>query len=349
MAVYTYITANILTGQVVEEVPLRGVKWAKELNGPGSFEGSIDTDHPKAARSVLSPGARFIYVLRDGVPVWSGIIWAVRNSGGTLAVSAQGIWSYYRRRLIKTDYSFVQADQLTIAETVVNGTASIPAGDIGVEVPNTTCGVLRDRGYFAVERKPVAEAVEQLAAVENGFDFEIATSLSGGTFTNSLMFHYPRQGRRLSAVWDVSVHATADAWEVDASTMANVVSGIGAGDGETALVIDAPDPSRWQEYPLLEDAVSYKDVVEQSTLDSHARAELARRSKPTALPELTLIPTDETSVGSFVVGDEIRLRGNRGWSELDGWYRILGYEVTVSDTGDELVKTTVKGTEQVPQ
>jgi hypothetical protein len=54
-------------------------------------------------------------------------------------------------------------------------------------------------------------------------------------------------------------------------------------------------------------------------------------------------------VGSFVVGDEVQLRGTRGWSELDGWYRIVGYNVSVSDSGDEQVAVTVVDTEQVPQ
>lgn len=348
-SVYTYITANIKTGQVVEEVPLRSVKWGKELNGPGTFEGSIDADHPKASRDVVHPGARFLYVLRDGVPVWGGILWIARNTGGTLEVQAQGIWSYYRRRLIKATTTFTNTDQFTIAQTLLDAAADAPGGDIGVAVPNTTCGVLRDRTYYSVERKQLGEAVEQLSAVENGFDFEVATSLSGATFTNNVVFYYPRQGRRLDAVWDVSVHVSLDSWEVDASATANSISGLGSGDGEDALVLDVADPAKLSEYPLLEDTASFKDVVERSTLDAHSRAELTRRSAPTALPELTLLPTSETTVGSFVVGDEVRLRGTRGWPELDGWYRIVGYNVEVSDDGDEKVKVTVLDAEQVPQ
>lgn len=348
-SIYTYITADILTGTVIEEVPLRSVKWAKELNGPGSFEGTIDADHPKAVRNVVSPGARFIYVLRNGVPVWGGIIWVVRNKGGVLEIQAQGIWSYFQRRLIKASVTFTNSDQFTIAQTLLNNAASAPGGDLGVVVPNTTSGVVRTRSYFGVERKQLGEAVEQLAAVENGFDFEVTTSLSGATFTNDVVFYYPRQGRRLSAVWDVSVHVSLDSWEVDASATANSISGLGSGDGDAALVLDVADPSKLAEYPLLEDTASFKDVVEQSTLDAHSRAELTRRSAPTALPELTLLPTAETTVGSFVVGDEVRLRGTRGWSELDGWYRIVGYNVEVTDEGDEKIRVTIVDTEQVPQ
>lgn len=347
-SIYTYITADILTGTVIEEVPLRSVKWAKELNGPGSFEGTIDADHPKAVRNVVSPGARFIYVLRNGVPVWGGIIWVVRNKGGVLEIQAQGIWSYFRRRRIRWDATFTATDQFTIAQSLMNTAATQP-GAISVTVPATTSGVVRDRSFFALERKQLGEAVEQLAAVENGFDFEIVTSLSGATFTNDVVFHYPRQGRRLSAVWDVSVHVTLDEWEVDASAAANSISGLGSGDGDAALVLDAADPAKLTEYPLLEDTASFKDVVERSTLEAHTRAELTRRSSPTALPGLTLLPTAETTVGSFVVGDEVNLRGTRGWSELDGWYRIVGYEVSVSDEGDEKIRVTIVDTEQVPQ
>lgn len=347
MAAYTYVTANVLTGQVIEEIPFRSVKWAKELNGPGSFTAVIDADHPKAARNNLLPAARFVYVVRNGVAVWGGIIWVVRNTGGELEVSAQGIWSYFRRRRIRWDATFTSTDQFSIAQSLMNTAATQP-GAISVTVPATTSGVLRDRSFFAVERKQLGEAVEQLANVENGFDFEIVTSLSGATFTNSMVFYHPKQGRRLSAVWDVSVHASVDSWEVDGSDTTNLLTALGAGDGQVALVVDAADPGQFSTYPLLEDTVSYKDVVEVDTLDSHARADLQRRSKPKALPEMTLIPTAETEVGSFVVGDEIQLRGNRGWTELDGWYRIVSYDVEVSDEGDERIAVQVVDTEQVP-
>lgn len=349
MAIYTYVTANMLTGQVVEEVPFGAVSFSRVLNGTGEFKGSIHTDHPKAARDVILPGARFLYVLRNGYPVWAGIIWAAKNQQGKLEVTAQEIASYFGKRRIKSTLTFTQQDQLLIARTLVNTMQAVPNGNLGIVVGSETSGVLRDRTYDAFERKPYGEALDQLAAVDNGFDWSIETTLSGSTFTNTLRLYYPRQGSRTSLTWDVGRQAFVDSWIVDASGIANSLDALGSGDGNLALIAPAADPSQLATYPLYEDTVSFKDVTVPATLAAHANAQLQRRSKAKAMPAVSVGLTPETELGTFIVGDEVQLRGNRGWTELDSWYRITAYEVTVTDEGDESVKVEMVDTEMVPQ
>ncbi len=66
---YRYFITNIVTNQVIAEVPLTGVSYEKGLKDAGSFSGtlslSVETDGLDVYNSTL-PGKNAIYVLRNG-------------------------------------------------------------------------------------------------------------------------------------------------------------------------------------------------------------------------------------------------------------------------------------------
>lgn len=348
MAVYEYVVANPITGQVVDEVPFSGVTWGKALNAPGGFSGRVDAKHPKATKENLYPGKRILYVIREGLLVWSGIIWGARLNGPDIEIAGRGLWSYFRQRRIFTTKAYTAQDQLYIARDLVNYAQGVPGGDIGLVVGSETCGVTRDRTYPSYEAKPIGEAVEQLAAVRDGFDFEIVPSVSGNKFTNTLVLHYPRQGRRTSLVWDVGTHCDVSEWQVDADRLANFMRALGSGDGDAMLTSDSSNPNLLREYPRYDDTVSYRDVTDATTLASYAELWRTRRQLPLIMPSITLRPSDDTGVGSFVVGDEVYVSGTDGWAELDGYYTIVAYEVSVTDEGDEATAITFQNPEAMP-
>lgn len=355
MAEYTYITADIKTGLPKAEIPFSGVKWSRALNGPGGFEGKIDVRHPKATRANLDPARTLLYVLRGDQPMWAGIIWEASMDAGSLTVTGQGIWSYFRRRNIRHTRTFKGVNQLAIARSLIDYAQSStfsPGGDIGVVVGSETGGPSRDRTYPGYERKPIGEAVEQLAAVIDGFDFSIETTSgvggSGLEFTNTFKLWYPRRGRRTNFKWEVGIHCDLNEWELDATRQATQMDALGAGEGDSMLIAPAVSTHLLDIYPLLDYTVSVRDVSRMNTLASHANYWLVRRQLPIAHPSITLRDSKDTRVGSFIDGDEIRLVGTDGWAELDGWYRIVQYEVAVSDEGDERVKIDFQGAEAMP-
>lgn len=128
--VYRYYTADLLTDEILEEIPFRGVSWERVLKGAGKFSGSIpvvtDTDSI-GLHDATSPGRTALYVVRNGVCVWGGIIWSRQYSANSrsLNVSASEFPSYfYHRRLWKTwnhqfgaTISWVGNDALTWIES----------------------------------------------------------------------------------------------------------------------------------------------------------------------------------------------------------------------------------------
>lgn len=340
MASYRHLVADLLTGTIREEIPFSTVRYSHVLNRPGGFAATLPLRHPKATRANLDPGRTAVYVERDGVIVWGGILWTAKASveSATVEVGGEGFWSYFRRRLVRTTKTYAAADQCFIARDLVAYAQAQAGGDLGVVVGAETSGVLRDRTYWHYERKNIGEAVEQLAAVQGGFDFNIDVSWVAGVITKTLQVQYPRRGRATATVFELGSNIEGLDQEIDATRQANIIDGLGAGEGDTMLITTVSDLSVVPPYPLLEDVVTYKDTSVTTTLRLSTLAELVARSTPVErLPTLLAHAGPDTVLGSFITGDTIAVRGAAGFLAVDQQMRITNYEVNVDQNGREAV------------
>jgi hypothetical protein len=111
VARYRYYVADILTGQVVMEVPFSSVSWERKVSAAGSFSGSIPADlsqdHFDLYNSTL-PGKFALYVMRNETCVWGGIIWSREYSitDRRLTVGALEFVSYLHHRVLWKSTSF---------------------------------------------------------------------------------------------------------------------------------------------------------------------------------------------------------------------------------------------------
>ena len=123
---YRYYVCDLMTGELLVEVPFRGVSYSRSLNEAGNFSGEIavtdDTFNLSVYENTL-PGKTSLYVVRNGVCVWGGIIWSRTYDlvSRTVNVSASEFPSYLARRVVwKTWNSSYQASAV-----VSSGTATI--------------------------------------------------------------------------------------------------------------------------------------------------------------------------------------------------------------------------------
>jgi len=129
--VYRYFTADLLTNEILEEIPFRGVSYQRALNGAGSFSGSIPTSEQTNYLNLYSsttPGNTALYIVRDGICVWGGIIWSRSYDvvQKTLSVNGSEFPSYlYHRKIWKT-YSHTLGSTLTVESGV--GTVDLDLG-----------------------------------------------------------------------------------------------------------------------------------------------------------------------------------------------------------------------------
>ena len=104
-AEYRYYVADLLTNDVIAEIPFTGVSFERALSRAGSFSGSIPVIEATAPLNLYEstmPGKTALYILRNGVCVWGGIIWSrsYNPTSKTLTVDGQEFISYLHHRAV---------------------------------------------------------------------------------------------------------------------------------------------------------------------------------------------------------------------------------------------------------
>lgn len=126
VAEYRYFAYDLMTNQLLAELPLTGVSYGRSLREAGTFSGSITANENTFNLNLYAntlPGKTALYVVRNNVCVWGGIIWTRSYNivNKSLEISASEFTSYlYKRVLWKTWSNAYQA-----SITVANGRADI--------------------------------------------------------------------------------------------------------------------------------------------------------------------------------------------------------------------------------
>ncbi len=118
---YRYFITNLITNQVIGEVPLTGVSYERALKDAGSFSGTLSLAEEIVGIDVYNatmPGKNAIYVLRNGVCVWGGVIWSRSYDvvGKTVSINANEFTSYFQHRKIWKSWNLTYSDTLVYVD-----------------------------------------------------------------------------------------------------------------------------------------------------------------------------------------------------------------------------------------
>jgi hypothetical protein len=354
MSTYRFLAHDLRTNAGLGELPLSDVSYGEALNGVGQFRASIAKGAMTAdIAAATTPERTAVYIERDGAIVGGAIIWQrQRSDAAAVAVSGAGWWSFFRTQHLRTELLFTATDQLLIARTLLNTAQAVTGANIGVGVGTETCGVLRDRSYRSWDLKQIAEAVEQLAAVENGFDFAVDTNTDR---TKTFRLSYPRRGRiagTTGIVFELGKNLLGYTANEDGTRSARTFTAIGSGDGRDMLIAtttrtDLIDAG----YPLTSAVGSWKDVSNRSTIAAHATASVNARALTPTFWSVTVDPDDvDGGVGSFITGDDVLVRvpdddnfraaadGSPGYSR---YHRVLDWTLNVPGDGQDTLTVTL--------
>lgn len=364
---------------LVTTLPVSGLSYERLLRGAGAFGGTVRSADP-GVRSKNPIGATQVakarvVVTRNTQPVWSGWIWLRRRRRAAAGLDLTGAetWSYFSHREVGDTLVFSQVDQLHIAQdliayaqgramqyvTSVNGVARSttitvpkPGGDIGVVIGSEASGVLRDLTLEATQRKPIAQAVEDLAALDNGFDYSIdCAALSTTSWQDALVLSWPRRGRTFGQTflaWSAPGGILDYDWPEDGQQIATTSVALGRGAGAAMLTSSASAQYLIDAgFPLLERSRTY-DLDVQASLDAQATADSKADGVPSVILASVVVDGGrDPQVGAYLTGDEGRYQVNDESFPNPGYLgqdqslgtsmRILGWKVDLSDEGRELV------------
>lgn len=351
---YRVLIGNLQDATWYEEIPVTRINFSKVLNGTGKCDISTspnperDTFKDKISPDLLRPGRSTIYIEKDGTIVGAYILWEVFviYPSNRLRLIGEGFWSYFRKRIIDKDFLYTNTDQLLIGKALINE-AITTLGDLGkivdLSVTGTliTSGILVDRNYYNYQRRIVAEAIEDLANKEDGFDFDITSTWIAGSsppaIANEYQQYYPQKGTTGNIVFDLDANLLRISRQEKAQKVVNRMFMIGGGTAEdTVLTTSYNMGSMSADYPLLDHKLVKKDITDVGTLVTYGTRELAKRSQ---LYEILVVELDpqsvETRLGAFTTGDIVRVTADRGFISINKYYRIQMYDVWVNEGSNE--------------
>jgi hypothetical protein len=155
---YRYFAYDLMSNELLAEIPFKGVSYTRSLTEAGSFQGDIavteDTYNLSLYENTL-PAKTALYVVRDEVCVWGGIIWNRSYSlvDKILSISATEFTSYLAHRVVwKTWNSSYEATAEISGNTM---TATLTSGQYGFTVGELVYiywneGYTLYNGYFEV-------------------------------------------------------------------------------------------------------------------------------------------------------------------------------------------------------
>lgn len=138
VAEYRYFVADLLSNEVIAELPLKGVSYERAIKSAGSFSASmpiIDSTSAYNMYEYTMPGKTALYVVRNNECVWGGIIWSRSYSAADrqLSISGSEFTSYFYHRNIWKTYSHqfeasILASSGIAAVVLTNGSYPFVAG-----------------------------------------------------------------------------------------------------------------------------------------------------------------------------------------------------------------------------
>lgn len=365
MPEYTYRFANLLSDSDVAELELSNVKFDRRIIVPGKFSATAIVTNTDIASQVkkIVPARTVVHVYRDA-DIWGTyIIWSVRvrsSNRGPVTVEFQGatLESWFYKRIIDTDLFFEDDDQFDIARDIVASaqvgwTPYESAADLGIIAQNNTSGVTRDRAYYVTDAASVGQRLQELANVDDGFEYIIQTYVDNdldmrvrelvlretlGEENNPAVFTYP--GSILSYEIDYDATDAATAWWARGDTIED-----DATTTQFPLMTEAPVLSdEWLQnaFPHMDRVVDYGSVIVLDTLENYALWWKNNRSGIWAVPVIEINTTDTPTLitpatlgseASFTIVDEFFAMRDSG-PEFSYRNRVVGIEVDTPERGN---------------
>ncbi|RMB83641.1 hypothetical protein [Streptomyces shenzhenensis] len=348
---YRVLFCDLRSDQLLDALPLTGVSLDDYIGKTGRLTGTVPIPNralAERARRAIVPGRTAVWVERGREIWWGGILWTLAlasDSRGFLSAQIQcGGWeSYLYRRLLYDTQTAEQVDQFDIVRGLVDYVQSTPGGNIGITYDGRPSGVARDRTFLRYDLPWIGELIDQLAAVEDGFEWRIASHRdAAGRRVKELVLGHPiiragsadivldHPGPIITYTWPSDASGLANGWQSRGATVNTNQAADSYPIMSERLVADDDMAAGW---PRLDGSSDYSTVEEQPTLDGHARADWTAARRPAQIPEVEVLLGD--NVAPALLGATVRIRIRDLWhpTGLDARYRVVGMSISPPERG----------------
>lgn len=345
----TPIISDVLAAGVPFDNQAAG-RWGRTLNAAGTLEFSLPLD--ACSPEDFAPGQRELHLYREDSShagealVWGGHLWVADVRTPWVRFLGVGFYEALRHREMSDDfYRFAanaNAEQRAIAWALIAYTQGQPGGGLGITRGSTAgSGTLRTVDACAEERRVIADMIEDIAAADDGFDFEVGPDKVWRTWI-------PQRGTDRSAT--VTLDATDTivdmSYTIDATQVENDVAGIGKkGDCEPIYYVRETDTDSRDTFGLMQGTITRNDIRQDDDLIAAlARERLALVKDARKQPNVRIFqglggPSPLT--GEFDLGDVITVAASWGYATFTDPFRVGSYGVAFDRLGNEWLELTL--------
>lgn len=320
MTTYDYYFGNIRTNQILERIPLYGVSMDDMLSGIGNLNGSFNLDQTGKSNEDLVaatiPGRSYIVAERDGVPIWSGIVWGntYQSQAKNVQLTARTFAAYPERQFIETAFERLNTEQRNIFRDLWLNMQSDPNRDINVNVPSAfPNAILKSVTVKPDEFRNYGEIMSAVSDGDDGFDWNIDVRKDSSSYVWNLRIGYPTLGAKRTE-GDPTFNYPGNILNyfetASIGSSGTNIFGLGEGEGESMLISkqvhqDLLNSGGWVRYDR---DVALKHITNQVTLDAVTRQEAAIRRPPMTVIKPGIRASIDPVFGSYRLGDACNLQ-----------------------------------------
>jgi hypothetical protein len=176
--VYRYFLTDLLSNQVIAEVPFKGVSYERVNRRAGAFSGSIPFIQATEGLDLYQatmPGRTGIYVMRNNICVWGGIIWSRSYDviSKNLSVDGAEFTSYFYHRNIWQTLQYGSEFYGVSSYAVSGGIATVTT-----ETPHGFTANLKVKITYT---SPLVDGTHTIASVPSANSFTFSTTSANGS------------------------------------------------------------------------------------------------------------------------------------------------------------------------
>lgn len=317
--------------------------YIDELNRPGSatvgcpIRSLSDASKQRLARLDQFPSE--VWVNYGSTRVWAGEVQTLGLQGQSVQLNCAGLLGYTFRMGVTTDLTFAAVDQFAIARALVDHWQGLSYGNYGIDTSGVTpSGVTRDRTYLRDELHNIGQRLQELGAVQNGFDIHVDPT------SRALVLSYPQRGIDLTAsvfLDQRNIDSASVALSVAPADLVTDVSATGsyqdATGANTVTYAELANTSLRATYGRSWSGQNFQNVTVGETVLGHGTAYLDARNRVLFQPGATIKPRVGADVRDFGPGDTISYSYDAGLGVQSGTYRVAKKTVTVDQGGDRKI------------
>lgn len=373
---YTFLVSDLLTGNIISNVEISACHWSDVRVNSGSAQFTARLEHPTTNLTNFKPWCNAIWIVKDNVIKWGGIIGNAqrRGSTGVIQVPAMGFYEYYKARLLRsdagmtygsiqrvTDIEWTAVDPFRIFKDLIDHANSFTDGNINVGVVWSALVGTNIRQVFptfAVKR--IGDVIDQLVGRDDtGFDFYQEYSWSSNKPHCDFRLVYPAftAAASIDLLFAPEYSTTATdsggfsfAYKKPIARKSNIIDYdndgtdppitgimiIGQGEGNSQASVYVQQTLG--SVPLWEDTYPVKDIVDTAQLTAIGNLQLGLNGADNSTYTVKIDPMLPPFIDDIRPGLLINMTINHAFTQTTGTFVIDRKDVRLSKEGQELIE-----------